>query len=585
MVITVENWSVDDINCQDPDSGMMAQTMDLVGKEVRDLGSTIPASRVLCEETVRFTHAYSPSTFALPSFLSLLTGLYPQNHGVWMPSGQALNESLVTLPERLLKSGYATALFSSGPPIGRNSGVQQGFEHIVELVPLDDSDREDSFFQLVDSHFNWASRNTDRPFASFFYFNDLLARDAASARSSNLNLFHRKLGFLFEKLKSKGEWPKTYLLVAGLNGAGSSVSPTSEVKFENTAVAAFIKPNSRNRDDQSAFKIDHDVSLVDLGATLLEEFGQQKSQIQAQIFDSQSLKSLVDNKPVESSRWNNRPVWVETPWSAWNGLGGSLFGVRQAGWFFEYREPKTLVYQSAIDRFESSPLSFYDLELEAKRSEIERVFQIYGIPRYRSDPWGERAKKAIWLLRLNQSDTMKQALGLLFQDFEGLTPSQKKSSRSIFFLYLKKAIDEELDAQVAVMHSVFPVAETYEYLLARGGHERIQKTKRDPCLKSFAEQAFQSFYKDCQSETARLLFRYLSKVGKSDSQAVLFQLARLAREVDIQNQISEKNIELEGYWYPILDSGPRGLDLSVILSLPRYQKLRTRLKKEVSLIK
>lgn len=105
----------------------------------------------LCREGTRFDRAYCPAPTCTPSRASILTGLYPSQHGAWT-IGCKLDEDLPTLPGTLSANGYRTGLIGKAhfQPLQGNSLEKQpilrdldfwrgfngpfyGFDHI-ELV-------------------------------------------------------------------------------------------------------------------------------------------------------------------------------------------------------------------------------------------------------------------------------------------------------------------------------------------------------------------------------------------------------------------------------------------------------------------
>jgi len=70
-----------------------------------------------CEESVRFSHAYTPSDMSQASMASLLTGLYPFDHGVRHNGDNFLSARFRTLAEGALARHYRTLFVSGGPPI------------------------------------------------------------------------------------------------------------------------------------------------------------------------------------------------------------------------------------------------------------------------------------------------------------------------------------------------------------------------------------------------------------------------------------------------------------------------------------
>jgi len=63
----------------------------------------------LAREGVRFTRAYAANPLCMPSRSTLMTGLYPSQHGVCV-NGIPLKEELLTLPAQLAGQGYRTAV-------------------------------------------------------------------------------------------------------------------------------------------------------------------------------------------------------------------------------------------------------------------------------------------------------------------------------------------------------------------------------------------------------------------------------------------------------------------------------------------
>lgn len=107
---------------------------------------TSPNLDALAAESVRFTRAWSTSSWTLPAHASLFTGLYPSSHGVQFDAGSQsgaspvlrlprLDERFETLAERLAARGYQTAAFVGGPWLERTFGLLQGFQHVDDELP------------------------------------------------------------------------------------------------------------------------------------------------------------------------------------------------------------------------------------------------------------------------------------------------------------------------------------------------------------------------------------------------------------------------------------------------------------------
>ena len=89
--------------------------------------ATSPAIDSLARDAIRFEHAYATAPWTMPSVASILTGLYPSEHGV-QHGFRKLALSHLTLPERLKARGYRTAAVVSHQLVGERFQFDQGFD-------------------------------------------------------------------------------------------------------------------------------------------------------------------------------------------------------------------------------------------------------------------------------------------------------------------------------------------------------------------------------------------------------------------------------------------------------------------------
>jgi arylsulfatase A-like enzyme len=95
--------------------------------------STSPNIDRLASEGALFENAYATSSWTLPAHASMLTGLYPFEHGTVL-RGQRLSNRFVTLGEELQKLGYRTRAISANPYFFiRRDGFANGFMHFDDL--------------------------------------------------------------------------------------------------------------------------------------------------------------------------------------------------------------------------------------------------------------------------------------------------------------------------------------------------------------------------------------------------------------------------------------------------------------------
>src|SRR3954454_5639347 len=94
------------------------------------LGSTrglTPNLDALSKQSVVFTRAYSQVPLTTASHASILTGTYPQFHGV-NDFGVPLPADLPSLPDVLHQHGYRTAAFGGSIILDPKSGFAPGFD-------------------------------------------------------------------------------------------------------------------------------------------------------------------------------------------------------------------------------------------------------------------------------------------------------------------------------------------------------------------------------------------------------------------------------------------------------------------------
>ncbi|MGB5657893.1 MAG: tetratricopeptide repeat protein, partial [Thermoanaerobaculia bacterium] len=93
-----------------------------------------PTLARLAEGGIVFDRAYAVAPITLPSHASILTGLYPPQHGVRNNGINFLEEDLETLAEMLQGEGFRTAAFVGAAVLGRRYGLGQGFESYDDRI-------------------------------------------------------------------------------------------------------------------------------------------------------------------------------------------------------------------------------------------------------------------------------------------------------------------------------------------------------------------------------------------------------------------------------------------------------------------
>ncbi|MFH1279747.1 MAG: sulfatase [Candidatus Eisenbacteria bacterium] len=220
---------------------------------------TSPFLDSVAATSVRFLHALSPSAMTPASHASILTGLYPYNHGlrvIYAERGCVLSNSIPTLAGVLQSEGWSTGAFLSSFTVSEFYGFDRGFDVYDSglLVPADRS------FVLKDNGiWSWPvpanQRRADKtaeeairwlkeqegPYLAWVHFWDphdlaLLPPDSVLGRfvtseeetedwmrevyEAEIFWVDRSIRRIFETLEEKGDLDRTIVVIVADHGQG-----------------------------------------------------------------------------------------------------------------------------------------------------------------------------------------------------------------------------------------------------------------------------------------------------------------------------------------------------------------------------
>jgi len=146
-------------------------------------GSDTPRIDAFAARSALYEDALAPMPMTRPSHFSMLTALYPREHGV-LNNAISLPEDAETLTELLAARGYRTGGFVGVKLLGPASGAGQGFMHFEEpreqrerraeavvsralawIESLDDRQPYFLWVHLFDPHLPYAAPDASRPVA------------------------------------------------------------------------------------------------------------------------------------------------------------------------------------------------------------------------------------------------------------------------------------------------------------------------------------------------------------------------------------------------------------------------------------
>lgn len=182
----------------------------------------------LINKSIYFTTAISTTTTTSPSIASVLTGLYPYQHGILSLSGYKLYDTVKTFPEYLKEAGYTTHAFVTGP-LHENFGLNKGFdtyEYRDVNQTLDTPWKDDLIANLS---------NLKNPWFTFLHLWELHGPRYVSKEHTNIlglnkykNALHSlddNIGDVFDSI----DFTNTIVVLFGDHGESIADSPTKKL--------------------------------------------------------------------------------------------------------------------------------------------------------------------------------------------------------------------------------------------------------------------------------------------------------------------------------------------------------------------
>jgi len=126
---------------------------------------TSPQIDAFAQQSVVFDTAISQAAWTTPSFMSLLTSLYPSVHKLMeYPNPGQLDDNIISWPVLMKAEGYLTASFNGGGYLSGKFGFDRGFDHFVSgQMYYKNAPR------LFRDALAWIGRQQDQPFFLFLH--------------------------------------------------------------------------------------------------------------------------------------------------------------------------------------------------------------------------------------------------------------------------------------------------------------------------------------------------------------------------------------------------------------------------------
>src|SRR6266436_1547030 len=253
-----------------------------------------PQLDALASQSVVFEHAYSQAPITPVSHATILTGTYPQYHGI-RNFGDRLPPSVPFLPEILHAQGYHTGAFVGSIILDPKNGFASGFERGFDVYNAGfhrqkPGERREASMQrrgevTLGFALEWLGQQKGSPFFLWFHLWDahdpynppepFRSRFPGAPYNGSIAYVDATVGRLLDYLRNQGLYDNALIAVAADHG--ESLGDHGELTHSIFLYDATIHVPLLLKLPGNRFvgqRVSATASLVDLAPTLLEALGQ-----------------------------------------------------------------------------------------------------------------------------------------------------------------------------------------------------------------------------------------------------------------------------------------------------------------------
>ncbi|HET6933002.1 MAG TPA: sulfatase-like hydrolase/transferase [Candidatus Acidoferrum sp.] len=332
-----------------------ADRMGFLGSK---LGLT-PQLDALATQGVVFEHAYSQAPITPVSHATILSGTYPQYHGI-RNFGDRLPPSVPFLPDILHAQGYHTGAFVGSIILDPKNGFASGFERGFDVYNAGfhrqkTGERREASMQrrgevTLNFALEWVGQQKGAPFFLWFHLWDahdpynppepFRSRFPNTPYNAGIAYVDSIVGKLFDYLRAQGLYDNTLIAVAADHG--ESLGDHGELThsiflYDSTIHVPLLLKLPGNR--SAGQRVTATASLVDLAPTLIDSLGQTPPPA----MQGHSLLPLIGNSHPE-----NRPSLATGDHSERSFGWSALVSLRTGNQLY-VRAPKPELYDMAAD--------------------------------------------------------------------------------------------------------------------------------------------------------------------------------------------------------------------------------------------
>ena len=195
-----------------------------------------PVLDALADSGVKFNRSFCNVPLTLPSHATMMTGLYPPEHGCRVNGAHSLGEDLTTLAEVFASHGFRTAAFVAAFVLDSKFGIDRGFRTYDDYEVPDAEDIHDDNImyryrradKVADAALAWLGKNSRKPFFCWAHFFDphrpyYVGRlhgqpDKLRGYDNEIAFMDSQIGRLIDYLKKNNLLEKTVVVAVGDHG-------------------------------------------------------------------------------------------------------------------------------------------------------------------------------------------------------------------------------------------------------------------------------------------------------------------------------------------------------------------------------
>ncbi len=351
-----------------------------------------PALDRLARSGVKFNRAYSTVPLTLPAHATILTGLYPAEHGCRVNGAHRLGDDLTTLAEIFAADGYRTGAFIAAFVLNSTFGLAQGFETYDDYdVPTADEIYDENLMyryrradRVAGAALSWLENNSDQPFFCWIHFFDPHrpyyfpgdGEDLSVPYDQEIAFMDQQIGRIIDYLKREELLEETVIMAVGDHGESLGEHGEEEhglFLYEGAVHVPLILSQPGLLPEGK--EVESACSLIDIFPTVLELFGRKTPDR----IPGGSLAPVMRSEKIKEN-----PIYLETDFPLTEYGWSPLRAILKEEWKY-ISAPRPELYNLAEDPEESTNLIVLRPEkadrLKRKLDQLEKTMaEKDGVP-------------------------------------------------------------------------------------------------------------------------------------------------------------------------------------------------------------